>query len=88
VGVVVKYVQQVGGRYDYRRAVPEMLRSALNKREVKIPLGKSLAEKMWRYGLTHGEVEKLFKLTRASPAPIPQSNSVERTNPDLFNEAT
>jgi hypothetical protein len=28
VGVVVKYVQQVGGRYVYRRAVPERLREA------------------------------------------------------------
>jgi integrase len=64
-----------------------MLRSALNKREVKIPLGKSQAEMTRRYGPTHDEVEKLFKLTRASLALVPQNSSVEKTDLDLFNEA-
>jgi len=87
VGVVVKYVQQVGGRYVYRRAVPERLRDAFGKREIKIPLGKSQAEMMRKYGPAHAEVEKLLKQATASLSHHACTNSSPKSPFELFNEA-
>jgi len=61
VGGVVKYVQRHGGRYVYRRSVPQRLREVLGKSEIVKKLGGSYAVMMRNYGPVHAEFEKLFK---------------------------
>ena len=87
MGVVVKYVLQLGERYIYRRAVPERLREALGKREIKIPLGKSQVEMMRKYGSAHTEVEKLFNRTRLSSSQAGQAGPANKSPLELYNDA-
>jgi hypothetical protein len=87
VGVVVKHVQKRGGRYVYRRAVPQRLREVVGRGEIVKKLGGSYAEMLRNYGPVHSEFEKLLRQPVASGSQKPQTSPTDRSPFELFNEA-
>jgi hypothetical protein len=68
MGLVLKYVQDRGGHWRYRRRVPEELRGVLDKREIVLPLGSSKAEALRRYPAAHADAESRLDAARQMAA--------------------
>ncbi|MCT8973251.1 tyrosine-type recombinase/integrase [Microbaculum marinisediminis] len=65
--IQVRYLQQRGKSWRYRRKVPPALRPILGKGEIVIPLGGSEAEALRRYRKAHAKAEQQLAVAVAHP---------------------
>lgn len=63
--MTVKFIQQRGGSWRYRRKVPEALRNAIGKGELVFPLGTSEAEALRHYPKAHDHANKILARAQA-----------------------